>query len=326
MNPEEVIVKVSLGLKVDDRFLIISDKDNAIFGKKIRKVAEEICDIFYLEIEDFGNRPIVEYPEKMKEMIREFKPSASCYVATTRPGEVSFRISLINDLVKNYKVRHVHMPGLNEKIWNSGLKVDYNKVKEITMKILEITKEAREISVFNDLGTEIYVKGFYKWIPDTGIFHKQGEWGNLPAGEVFTCPKKIEGKFFAEVLGDYFIKYGKLREPVVFEIESSEVVDIRYKDDKLRKELEKYLFEGPENATRVGEFAIGTNIFLREIIGNLLQDEKFPGVHIAFGNPNPEMTGAPWDCEVHLDVISLKTTVVVDGEEIMKRGKFTISF
>ena len=29
----------------------------------------------------------------------------------------------------------------------------------------------------------------------------------------------------------------------------------------------------------------------------ILQDEKFPGVHIAFGSPGPNQTGADWDCK-----------------------------
>jgi leucyl aminopeptidase (aminopeptidase T) len=37
-----------------------------------------------------------------------------------------------------------------------------------------------------------------------------------------------------------------------------------------------------ENSNRVGEFAIGTNIELKDVIGEILQDEKYPGVHIAF--------------------------------------------
>jgi len=46
-----------------------------------------------------------------------------------------------------------------------------------------------------------------------------------------------------------------------------------------------------ENSDRVGEFAIGTNIELKDVIGEILQDEKYPGVHIAFGNPYGAHTG-----------------------------------
>jgi leucyl aminopeptidase (aminopeptidase T) len=46
------------------------------------------------------------------------------------------------------------------------------------------------------------------------------------------------------------------------------------------------------------------------IIGNLLQDEKFPGVHIALGHGYPEKTGSP--------------SVEVEGKAIMRDGKFLI--
>lgn len=321
MDPEEVITKISLGLEEEDVFLVISDKENRFFGKKVKDFASKICKTFYLELEEFGRRPLLKYPEEMRKRIEEINPTASCYLAKSREGEISFRISLIDDLVNNFKVKHAHMPGIDEKIWNSGLRIDYRKVKRITERVLSLVKESKEIEVYSERGTEVYVKGFYNWVPDKGVF-KKGEWGNLPAGEVFTCPKRIEGKFFAEILGDYFIKYGKLKEPVVFYIESSEVVEIRCKKDTLRKDLEKYIFEGPKNSTRVGEFAIGTNVFLKEVVGNLLQDEKLPGVHIAFGNPFPGKTGAPWNCDVHLDLISLKTDVLVDNKKIMERGRF----
>jgi hypothetical protein len=35
-----------------------------------------------------------------------------------------------------------------------------------------------------------------------------------------------------------------------------------------------------EHSERVGEFALGTNTGVTQMIGNLLQDEKVPGVHI----------------------------------------------
>ena len=45
-----------------------------------------------------------------------------------------------------------------------------------------------------------------------------------------------------------------------------------------RAAFREYLQTDKESA-RAGEFAIGTNIGLTRLVGNLLQDEKFPGVH-----------------------------------------------
>ena len=78
------------------------------------------------------------------------------------------------------------------------------------------------------------------------------------------------------------------------------------------------------NSSRVGEFAIGTNVGLSEIVGNFLQDEKFPGVHIAFGDPYGFETGADWDCPWHVDVLASHATISVDGRNIMENGRFLV--
>jgi len=91
----------------------------------------------------------------------------------------------------------------------------------------------------------------------------------------------------------------------------------------LKNELIKYM-RADSNAGRIGEFAVGTNPFLREFIGVFLQDEKVPGVHIAIGNPYPEATGAPYTSRVHLDCITKNPTVLVDGRIIMDKGRFTL--
>ena len=51
------------------------------------------------------------------------------------------------------------------------------------------------------------------------------------------------------------------------------------------------------------QLLIGTNIGLTEVIGNILQDEKLPGIHIAFGNPYGAHTGADWYSSTHIDVV-----------------------
>jgi leucyl aminopeptidase (aminopeptidase T) len=88
-----------------------------------------------------------------------------------------------------------------------------------------------------------------------------------------------------------------------------------------------------ENSDRVGEFAIGTNLGVERVIGNILQDEKFPGIHIAFGNPYGEHTGAPWRSGTHIDVVGLGFNIWLEigagldriTEQIMRDGRFLIA-
>src|SRR2546425_166977 len=74
----------------------------------------------------------------------------------------------------------------------------------------------------------------------------------------------------------------------------------------------------------VGEFAIGTNIELKDVIGQILQDEKYPGAHIAFGNPYGMHTGAEWYSSTHIDVVGRNFDIWVDGEQIMQSGQFLL--
>ncbi len=76
------------------------------------------------------------------------------------------------------------------------------------------------------------------------------------------------------------------------------------------------------NGRRAGEFAIGTNVSLSALSGNLLQDEKIPGLHIAFGDPYPAETGADWTSKVHVDAIATGCTIMVDGQALIRRGQF----
>ena len=128
------------------------------------------------------------------------------------------------------------------------------------------------------------------------------------------------------VLGDYFdSKYGLLgKNPVTYVVKDGfvDVDKIRCANPDLLNDLKNYLTQD-KNANRVGEFAIGTNLGITHLIGNMLQDEKVVGFHFATGNPYPDKTGADWKSKAHLDGIIIKPTITVDGKTIMENGKFT---
>jgi leucyl aminopeptidase (aminopeptidase T) len=91
----------------------------------------------------------------------------------------------------------------------------------------------------------------------------------------------------------------------------------------LRDEFRAYT-STDENSNRVGEFAIGTNTACTHVIGHILQDEKIPGVHIAFGHPYAEHTGANWVSKTHIDCVGRDFDVWFDGHQVMRGGKFLI--
>ena len=78
------------------------------------------------------------------------------------------------------------------------------------------------------------------------------------------------------------------------------------------------------NSDRVGELAFGTNLGLREMIGILLQDEKVPGVHLAFGDPYGSQTHADWSSRTHVDVLTRDCDVWIDDEQVIAEGQYLL--
>ena len=56
------------------------------------------------------------------------------------------------------------------------------------------------------------------------------------------------------------------------------------------------------------------------MIGILLQDEKFPGVHLAFGDPYGSQTHADWKSKTHVDVLTRDCNVWIDDEQVIAAG------
>jgi len=150
--------------------------------------------------------------------------------------------------------------------------------------------------------------------------------GQSPRREVLTSPARVDGVYVADgVVGDYLCaRYGDLQKnPLSVTIENSRIVDVACDRADLVADFRAYT-STDENSDRVGEFAIGTNIAVQGVIGNILQDEKLPTLHVAFGHPYAEHTGANWRSTTHIDIVGRRFDIWFDGDQIMRAGKFLI--
>jgi len=136
----------------------------------------------------------------------------------------------------------------------------------------------------------------------------------------------VEGVMVVDgTIGDYLCwKYGCIEEtPLRLEIANGYLQSAHCSNAELEQEFLEYC-RSAENSDRVGEFALGTNTWVTRCIGNLLQDEKMPGMHIAFGTPAAGQTGADWTCPTHIDLITMKPDVWFDDKQVMAQGKFLV--
>lgn len=320
-------------LKAGEKVVVITDRETGHIAEAIVEVARAICPetVTSFLLEDFGDRPEdgrnpLELPGEIAEAIKG--ADVSFFVATGKTGEVgSLRLPLIRIVNATEKVRHAHMPGISDELMRMGMCADYDEVQRISAAVGAIVEGAKSITVTSPAGTEFTAEfsSALNWVICDGVL-VPGRGNNLPEGEVFTCPHRVEGVAVIDgILGDYFSeKYGLLDEtPVTWEIEDSRVRKVSCARADLKNELEDYMAKD-ENANRLGEFAIGTNTGLDRLVGNLLQDEKFPGVHVAVGYPIPHETGADWTSDVHIDGVLKNVTIDVEGQVIMKDGEFTL--
>jgi len=321
-------VRVCMGVGAGDRVVVVTDRQRENIGRALAEEAGVISGrVGLLMLEDYLQRPADRYPEEMRREISELAPTVSFFAAAALPGELAFRQPYMDHVIYGHGTRHAHMVGIDDRLMAEGMQADYREVARITGLVTEAVRGARTIEVESPSGTHMIARfdpSVRRWNPCPGLYHQQRTWGNLPEGETFTSPMSVDGVVGAEVLGDHFsAKYGVLAAPAMFHLEKGRVRKVEALEDGLAEELREYLGRH-ENGDRVGEYAIGTNIALKGLSGNLLQDEKLPGVHVAFGYPYPRETGADWTCPSHVDVVATRSTVTVDGQALMREGSFLL--
>jgi len=318
-------INVCLRLKPEERITIITDNESieiaASLVNEIKKIGSEYS---VMVLEDYAPRPLKNMPASILEDLA--KSQVSIFCAQAKTGELRSRIDM-TEVVDANKLRHGHMVNINKQIMKEGMCADFLKVDELSQKLIDKARKAKVIHATSDNGTDMtgeFVPEL-KWLKTSGIISVE-KWGNLPGGEIFTSPHNVNGTFVVDgVVGDYLCeKYGDLKDnPLTIEIKDSRIVSLKCENKELLEEFTAYTMTD-ENSNRVGEFAIGTNIACKRVIGHILQDEKLPTIHIAFGHPYSQHTGAKWTSTTHIDCVSIKNSIWFDGEQVMDKGKFLI--
>ncbi len=275
-------------------------------------------------LEQEAARPLSDMPQVILDDMETSQ--VSIFAVQAQPNELKTRMQMC-EVVNRKKLRHAHMVNIEKKIMLEGMRADFQKVDELTLRVMNIVNQAKTIRAKTPAGTDIHVAltPEFKWIKTSGIISRD-KWGNLPGGETFTSPLEVNGTFVVDgVVGDYLCaKYGDLKDtPLWLEIEGNRLAAAHSENKELEEEFWRYTHRDA-NSDRIGEFAIGTNLALNNVVGNILQDEKIPGVHMAFGDPYGAHTGAPWTSTTHIDVVGRNFDIWADETQIMSGGKFLV--
>jgi leucyl aminopeptidase (aminopeptidase T) len=318
-------IRTCLKVTPEEHVAIVTDAETLPVAKSLAEEVRAVGAPQELHVlEDYGDRPMLELPQGIRDAFE--RSQVSIYAAQPQPGELASRREMTY-IVNRRRMRHAHMVYVTPRIMAEGMRADFEVVDAISTRVRDRAVMAQRIRARSRAGSDLEATfdPRIKWLKTSGLITPE-KWANLPGGEVLTSPARVDGVYVVDgVLGDYLCaRYGDIEAtPLTVWIENSRVADVRCERSDVREDFLAYT-RTEENSDRVGEFAMGTNVAVHSIIGNILQDEKLPGLHLAFGHPYTEHTGASWSCRTHLDIVGRHFDVWFDDDQVMEDGKFLI--
>jgi aminopeptidase len=318
-------VETCLAIRKGEHVALIADEASREVAASLEQaLADAGASTHGLLLELVTKRPMTVAPPEVLDVLNRADAGILCVQA--REGELPARMAIVS-VVERRRIRYAHMVGVTPRIMREGMRADYRQVDRLSSQLCERMDHARSLTVRTAAGTD-FTATFdpsLAWVKTSGLINPR-YWSNLPAGEVFTSPGSVDGTFVCDgTAGDYFnAKYGVLdRTPLILEIRGARLVSARSARAELERDFWTYCHTD-ENSDRVGELAFGTNLGLSEMIGVLLQDEKVPGVHLAFGDPYGNQTHADWSSTTHVDVLTRGCDVWIDDDQVIAQGRYLL--
>jgi aminopeptidase len=309
-----IAVKDCMGAKEGESVLVITDENKRNIGVALWEAAKALkTEAILLEIKPRSTNG-EEPPPSVAEMMGNVNV---CLCPTTK----SLTHTNARRKACEKGTRISTLPGITEDMMVRCLNADYRRIEELSNKLKAILDPAKVIRVTSKSGTDIIMPKEGRLAKaDTGIVVNPGEMSNLPAGETFLAP--LEGQSNGVVVidgamaGIGILKNTKIK-VVVKDGYATDITGGK-EAEALIKLMEPHGLLG----RNVAEFGIGTN-YKAKLTGAILEDEKVMGtIHVAFGD-NKSMGGVV-SVPSHLDGLVKNPTVEVDGQIIMKDGKFTV--
>src|SRR5437016_5663651 len=318
-------VETCLAVQPAERVTLIADEASRVVAASLAEALEEKRAPWTgLLLEEFAPRPMMAAPPDVLRALESGEVGILCMQPL--PGELAARMAIVK-VVERRRIRYAHMVGVTPEIMQQGMCADYHLVDRLSDRIRERMLRADTLTVKTSAGTDFTAQfdRSLDWVKTSGLISPR-YWSNLPAGEVFTTPATVDGTFVCDATaGDHFNgKYGDLQAtPLMLEIQGARLIGVTCARKDLEQEFWDYCHTD-ENSDRVGELAFGTNLGLSAMIGILLQDEKFPGVHIAFGDPYGSQTHANWKSMTHVDVLTRNCDVWIDDDQVIEKGHYQL--
>lgn len=185
---------------------------------------------------------------------------------------------------KNSKTRCASMPTVERRMEKTAFKADYQKVQKYATAIEKILNKSITAEItFSTNDTITMDLRNRNAHADGGNCQKKGDFINFPSGEACQAlyeATKDEKEVFGEskTIGILPVDYDG--EIVRFDIDNNKIIKII--GEGVKAEEMRIFFNEKKSRRNIAELGIGCNPNA-VVTGNILEDEKVAGLHIAYG-------------------------------------------
>lgn len=310
----DIAIRDCMGTKAGETVLVVSDTEKHEIGYELYLSAIRLGHkAVYSEMQPLevnGQEPPAAIADLMKQFDVVLCPTLRSLTHTQARRDASAT-----------GARVATFPGITKDVMIRGLNADYKRIAERSLNLKAVLDKGKHVRVTSAKGTDISfsIDGRDAYA-SKGLFHAKGESGNLPTGETFLAPVEgtAEGVF---IVDGSFAGVGLMKEmDIKLTVKSGFVTSVEGGENA--KQLSEILAKVGGDAYNIAEIGIGTNDSA-QLSGLILEDEKVMGtIHIAVGDNMG--FGGKVKVPLHLDGVVKDPDVYLDGELIMKQGKFTI--
>ena len=304
------VVRDCLGVKANEEVLIICNPATQVLGEAMRAEAASVGAESVLAV-------MIERASHAGEPPATLAAAMIAADVVLAPTVQSLSHTAARKLASESGTRIATLPGATTEMLARVMSDDMPELRRRGGRVAEILDHGTEARITCDHGSDLRLglQGRTA-IPDAGQLTHEGAFGNLPCGEGFIAPATAEGTL---IVDGSIAGVGLVSSPVTLTVEDGHLVDATGPEGA---ELMRLLTEHGPDGTNVAELGIGTNS-KAILTGNILEDEKIYGTaHVAFGAS--AAIGGNIQVPVHLDVVSLRPEVTVDGTPIVLEGKLLV--
>lgn len=205
-----------------------------------------------------------------------------------------------------------------EMVVRGGMTADYDEVDRITRRGVALLTAARSARVTTPDGTDLRLDLTGRpAFGLSGFAREPGQFSGLPDGEAAIAP--LEGRTEGVLVNPYLVeKIGPVTEPFRMEVRAGRIAQVEggAQAQALNEILAR---KDPGGRNFAAELALGTNPACRLIPKSREVKKRLGQAHVALGD-NLSLAGTV-ESAVHLDIILLRPTVVLDDEIVLDRGE-----